>query len=74
MFCKFCAYQFYPVKFLKLLVTIFLQIFQGNRDHNNVVRNNFPAPVTARYFRLLVQTWHGTSGYYTGLRVEYYTC
>ncbi|CAK8692632.1 unnamed protein product [Clavelina lepadiformis] len=44
-------------------------IFQGNRNYNSVVRNNFPAPVTARYLRLLIQTWNG---YYTGLRVEYY--
>ncbi|CAK8692637.1 unnamed protein product [Clavelina lepadiformis] len=46
-------------------------IFQGNRDYNSVVRNNFPVPVTARYFRILVQTWNG---YYASLRVEYYTC
>ncbi|XP_076817338.1 retinoschisin-like [Clavelina lepadiformis] len=49
-------------------------IFQGNRDYNNVVRNNFPAPVTARYFRILVLTWRGPSGYYAALRVEYYIC
>ncbi|XP_076816349.1 lactadherin-like [Clavelina lepadiformis] len=47
-------------------------IFQGNRDYNSVVRNNFPAPVTARYFRLLVQTWRDPR--YAALRVEYYTC
>ncbi|XP_076817342.1 retinoschisin-like [Clavelina lepadiformis] len=46
-------------------------IFQGNRDNNGIVRNDFPAPVTARYFRILVQTWHGTLA---ALRVEYYTC
>ncbi|XP_076817353.1 retinoschisin-like [Clavelina lepadiformis] len=49
-------------------------IFQGNQDYNNVVRNNFPAPVTARYFRILVLTWRGPSGYYAALRVEYYIC
>ncbi|XP_076817336.1 EGF-like repeat and discoidin I-like domain-containing protein 3 isoform X1 [Clavelina lepadiformis] len=46
-------------------------IFQGNSNHNTVVRNNFPSPVTARYFRILLQSWNGNYG---GLRLEYYSC
>ncbi|CAK8674410.1 unnamed protein product [Clavelina lepadiformis] len=44
--------------------------FQGNRDSNTVVRNNFAKPVTSRYFRLVVQTWHREPG----LRLDYFTC
>ncbi|XP_076817349.1 lactadherin-like [Clavelina lepadiformis] len=46
-------------------------IFQGNRDSHTIVRNNFPAPVTARYFKILLHSWNTN---YAGLRVEYYTC
>ncbi|CAK8675705.1 unnamed protein product [Clavelina lepadiformis] len=46
-------------------------IFQGNRDHNSLVRNNFPSPVTGRYFRIIVQSWQKT---YAILRIEYITC
>ncbi|CAK8692661.1 unnamed protein product [Clavelina lepadiformis] len=46
-------------------------IFQGNSNHNTVVRNNFPSPVRARYFRILLQSWNGSYG---GLRLEYYSC
>ncbi|CAK8694751.1 lactadherin-like [Clavelina lepadiformis] len=45
-------------------------VFQGNRDRKSWARNNFPEPVQARYFRLVIRTWHQASG----LRLEYITC
>ncbi|XP_076820484.1 lactadherin-like isoform X1 [Clavelina lepadiformis] len=45
-------------------------IFQGNTDHNTHVQNMFPNPIKARYFRLIVVTFHR----YIGLRLEYLTC
>ena len=34
-----------------------MQIFQGNYDHYSYVLNRFPQPITAQYFRVVVQTW-----------------
>ncbi|CAK8684341.1 unnamed protein product [Clavelina lepadiformis] len=45
-------------------------IFRGNRDRSSHVVNMFPNPVTARYFRLIVQTFHD----FIALRLDYLTC
>ncbi|CAK8680063.1 unnamed protein product [Clavelina lepadiformis] len=45
-------------------------IFQGNRDRTSHVTNRFPAPIVARYLRLIVQSFQS----HIILRMEYLTC
>ncbi|XP_076817817.1 lactadherin-like isoform X2 [Clavelina lepadiformis] len=45
-------------------------IFQGNRDRDTKVVNMFPHPLSARYFRLLAQTWNT----HITIRLDYLTC
>ncbi|XP_076817811.1 lactadherin-like [Clavelina lepadiformis] len=45
-------------------------IFQGNRDRSSHVTNRFPAPIVARYLRLIVQSFQS----HIILRMEYLTC
>ena len=44
--------------------------FTGNTDRDTVVTNDLNPPITARYFRLVVQTWNRA----IGLRWELYGC
>ena len=46
-----------------------VKIFQGNRDRNSKVTNVFPQPITARLFRLVVETFQNSPS----LRLEYVT-
>jgi len=46
------------------------KVFNGNRDRDTVVAHNFPAPVTARYFRIMPLAWHQ----HTTLRFDFLTC
>ncbi|XP_078485282.1 lactadherin-like [Ciona intestinalis] len=45
-------------------------IFQGNTDINTKVTNMFPAPIIARYVRLIHITYHD----WATIRLEYLTC
>jgi len=47
-----------------------VQIFSGNSDRNSYVINRFPQPLTARYFRLIAETWFT----HISVRLEYITC
>lgn len=42
----------------KQSVYVLLQIFQGNSNSGDVVRNNFIPPIVARYVRIIPQTWN----------------
>uniref|UniRef100_A0A8B9NEU5 F5/8 type C domain-containing protein n=1 Tax=Accipiter nisus TaxID=211598 RepID=A0A8B9NEU5_9AVES len=35
-----------------------LQVFQGNSNSGDIVRNNFIPPIVARYVRIIPQTWN----------------
>lgn len=37
---------------------LFLQVFQGNFNFRDPVRNNFIPPIVARYVRVVPQMWH----------------
>lgn len=37
---------------------ISLQVFQGNSNPGDIVRNNFIPPIVARYVRIVPQTWN----------------
>jgi len=37
---------------------ILLQVFQGNSNSGDIVRNNFIPPIVARYVRIIPQTWN----------------
>jgi len=60
--------------FMKLYRNILLycwfQVFQGNFDQNTYKINMFPQPITARYVRLVVLTWHN----HICMRMEYLIC
>ncbi|KAK3732650.1 hypothetical protein QZH41_010256, partial [Actinostola sp. cb2023] len=44
--------------------------FDGNCDHNTVVKHDLEPPIRARYIRLLPKAWH----YWIALRIELYGC
>jgi len=53
-----------------ILLYCWFQVFEGNFDQNTYKINKFPQPITARYVRLVVLTWHN----YISLRMEYLIC
>lgn len=42
----------------KPCVHLLLQVFQGNSNSVDIVRNNFIPPIVARYVRIIPQTWN----------------
>lgn len=41
-----------------MCVPLSLQVFQGNSNAGDIVRNNFIPPIVARYVRIIPQTWN----------------
>jgi len=46
------------------------KVFNANTDRFIIVRNNFNPPITARFIRLVVQSWFA----HIALRMEIYGC
>ena len=53
-----------------ILLYYWFQVFEGNFDQHTYKINKFSQPITARYVRLVVLTWHS----YITLRMEYLIC
>ena len=54
----------------RTLLSVSLQVFQGNWDAYHVVKREFKNMIKSRFFRIYPQTWnHGLA-----LKFELYTC
>lgn len=52
------------------LAIVFIQIFLGNRNQNDLVSHELIPPIQARYIRVIPESWH----IHIALRVEFYGC
>lgn len=61
-FCHFflapVRFEFYGRRLSQLSPPSFSQVFQGNMNYQDEVRNNFIPPIEARYVRVQPSQWH----------------
>ena len=53
-----------------LTVVVFFKTFAANNDEDSIVKYDLIPPVTAKYIRIIPESWHD----YIALRVEFYGC
>ena len=55
---------------LTVLVVVFFKTFAANNDEDGIVKYDLIPPVTAKYIRIIPESWHDC----IALRVEFYGC